>query len=81
MLLWLYVGWRVLRGVRRLVVLIALAGVALVLASSAGRHDVLGHRGAVAGVVTRLRTGVQRHVLAPSERGRHPRRVERSGSR
>lgn len=81
MLLWVYVGWRVLRGIRRLVVLIALAGVVLVLSSSAGRHQVLGHRSAVGGAVTRLRTDLERHVLPPSERGRHPRRVERSGSR
>jgi hypothetical protein len=84
-MLWLYVGWRVLRRVWLVLLAGAVAMVVLVAHSQTELRQTLYGRGLMGHQVERLRRdlqrGLERHLRPPDDRSDHPPRVERSGSR
>jgi hypothetical protein len=83
-MLWLYVGWRVLRRVWLVLLAGTVALVVLAAHPQTVRQAVHG-RGALGHQIQRLRhdlqRGLERHLRPPDDRSDHPPKVERSGSR
>jgi hypothetical protein len=85
-MLWLYVGWRVLRRVRVVLLAAVLAAGVLIAHPRTRLQQALDGRGALGGGIHRferqLQHGLEQHLRPPGERRTpHPQRVERSGSR
>jgi hypothetical protein len=84
-MLWLYVGWRMLR--RAWLALLAAAVAAVVLAAhpQTDLRQAVHGRGPIGHQVMRLdhglQRGLERHLRPPDDRSDHPPKVERSGSR
>ena len=84
-MLWLYVGWRVLRRVWLVMLGVAIAGVLLVAHPQNELRQAIDGRGAIGqrlhGLQRDFERGLDRHLQPPGRRSDHPPRVERSGSR
>jgi len=84
-MLWLYVGWRVLRRVWLVLLAGTVALVVLAAHPQAELRQAEHGRGSLGHQVQRLRRDLQRgrerHLRPPDDRSDHPPRVERSGSR
>jgi hypothetical protein len=84
-MLWLYVGWRVLRRVWLVLLAGAFALVVLAAHPQTDLRQAVHGRGALRHQIQRLQhdlqRGFERHLRPPDDRSDHPPRVERSGSR
>jgi hypothetical protein len=84
-MLWLYVGWRMLRRVWLVLLAGAVALVVLAVHPQTDLRQAMHGRGALGHQIQRLRhdlqRGLERHLRPPDDRSDHPPRVERSGSR
>jgi hypothetical protein len=83
---WAYVGWRMLRRVRVVLLVRVLAGVVLIGHPQAQLRQALDGRGVIGARIHQLghqlQHGLEQHLRPPDERStRHPQEVERSGSR
>jgi hypothetical protein len=84
-MLWLYVGWRVLRRVWLGLLAGAFALVVLAAHSQTELRQAVHGRGTLGHQIHRLQhdlqRGLEQHLRPPDDRPDHPPRVERSGSR
>lgn len=84
-MLWLYVGWRMLRRVWLVILGVAIIGVVLIAHPQTELRQAIDGRGAIAhnlsGVERSFQRGLDRHLRPPDGRHDHPPRVKRSGSR
>jgi hypothetical protein len=84
-MLWLYVGWRVLRRVWLVLLAGAVALVVLAAHPQTELRQAVHGRGALGHQMEQLRRdlqrGLERHLRPPDDRSDHPPRVKRSGSR